>query len=369
MKFNFNHNYSSFVHEVRDKNQVLTRDQCVTFNLMQNFLTKRDIPNNFENVFKIVRPAVEKNKIALNNLKSNLSTFDNSIEYFHELIIGSLLVQQFDGDYEIYYSPKIKDYTPDWMIETEHHKLVVEVVTLNRTNNESTKTAFKGLVYDMVKHKLGHDDFKIHPKMYEIEYDKTDDYYENQARNVVNRILSEVDTNKVIIPKRGEKEPLIVMSRRYTFSQQLTTTGYESYRVFRSITEKANKYKFLKKPYYLIIAVVMQSYYDSKIFYPNNMIELIENPDSVNNPEYSRICDKERHIEEMERNTDGLKSINGLMFIETNRYHNFAKIPSFDDINHHYYNNALYDGVHDASEILARYPLFTDKREAKELCS
>ena len=319
--------------EIRIANPKRDRTSITDFKGMLDFQKFVDLPDNFADLLKYLWPVIQgKSK----EIQRRLSKPGQSIETYHELIVGySLYDFCVKNSLELEYSPKIQNQTPDWVINDGEQKIVIEVVTTNKSNPHSAYDACISLIHNLVKRGLKSKSMDINldfnTSMFEmptyqerlnkvdqaIQEDSYTDFCRDVSDRIIAKVISGVEKSDYLIDESG-----IGFRTGFGATTRMTTRGYETYRVIDSILDKGKAYKELSKQMPIIVAVANNHETRSKAYPPQDIAKLLYEPNAVFDSKYSRITDKERHINNIKNRLEDLKVLEGVIFyyIDDNKF-------------------------------------------------
>jgi len=140
------------IRDIRTANPKRDRSNITDFRGMHDFLKFIDLPDNFADLLRCLWPVIQ---VKSKELQGRLSKPGQSIEAYHELIIGYSLFEHCRfNSLELEYSPTIRKQTPDWVIHGRDHKVVIEVVTVHKCVSHSTLDACISLINILVERGL-----------------------------------------------------------------------------------------------------------------------------------------------------------------------------------------------------------------------
>ena len=345
----------NIVRELNPRKDILN---ISTLKEMIEYLKYTDLPNNFEIVIKDMWEHIEPN---YNKVKKRFYKTENSIEVFHELIIGNSLRAFCEANsLKIVYESKIKiqepdkliKREPDWMIQREDDKVFIEVVTLNKSDIDSERRACISLIknqitrsilqsqIDMDKVNLTYNTSrflskKVRKKLLKNDEER-DNILERYCDNVAMRIIDWFYSLKM---QNGE----YYQCKEYGFevrlggygSIEMTRGVHETYRITDSVLKKVEKYKSIIKSYPMIIAVANSNWTRTKTITQSDIAKIIYETDYLLLPEYICVSDKKSDIKlmlEIKKHQESIRLLPGILFYDMGNYNNI--MPT-----HEYYVN------------------------------
>lgn len=313
---------------------ILHYNDARDFRQFQNYLKYADLPDSYTNLlFKL---KLDNSKLSQTIKK--LSDSNNSIHFLHELVVGYSLNEYCKkNSLELEYSPKCKysktkpAQTPDWIVSDGKQKLIIEVVTTDKSNHQSAFDACIGLIHSLAKEGLKSNGMDIsldfNSSRFEMptyqeglkkeEKAKQEDRFTDFCRVVSDRIITKVMCGYGIDEYETDESGLefIIGSRG---SSRMTTSGHKTYRVVNSILSKGKAYKELSKLIPIIVAVANNHENRSEAYSPKEIAKLLYYPVTVYEPQFSRITDKEQHTKNIQDSIEGLNVIEGILFYDIN---------------------------------------------------
>ncbi len=298
---------------------------------MHDFLKFVDLPDNFADLLRHLWPVV-KNKIAE---VMRLSDPSNSNETYHELIVGySLYDFCVKNSLELEYSPVFKyslekpKQTPDWVVYDGKQKLIIEVVTTNKSDSHSALDTCLGLIYILTERGLKNKSqevaldinasrftipvFSDNPSRIELE-NGYNEFCKEVSYRIVSKLMSGFGRDDYETDDSG-----IEYKIGLGITSRMTTRGYETYRVINSILDKGKKYSDLSKDIPVIVAVANSHQNRSKAYSPREVAKLLYYPDTVYEPQFCMITDKEKHIRNIQDRIEDLNVLEGILFYDIN---------------------------------------------------
>jgi len=300
---------------------ILHRNDAKDFKQFQNYLKYPDLPDSYTNLLFKLKFDYSKLKQTI----KKLSDSNNSINFFHELVIGYSLNEYCKkNSLELEYSPTIQGKTPDWVIHFGKQKLIIEVKTINKSEAHSDRTACLEWIYLLIERELKNNSqeiaidyhtsrfnlpvFSDNPNKIEL-YNRYDAYCKEVSYRIINKLMSGYGRDGFEKDESGIE--FKIGSRIET---ELTTRGYETQRVIDAILDKGEAYWELSRIFPLIVAVANSNWPRSKSYLPQDIARLLYDPNSVYDAMYSMIEDKKTHISKIEKRIAYLKSIEGVLF-------------------------------------------------------
>lgn len=316
---------------------ILHHDDVNDFKQYQNYLKYVDLQDSYTNLLFMLK--IDNSK--LKQIIKKLSDSNNSIHFLHELIIGNTLnefckknslVLEYSPKYK--YSGKKPAKNPDWIVSDGNQKVVIEVVTIDKSNQESAFETCIGLIHNLAKDGLKRNGidtdldfnasrFKIptyQERLNKKEHAKQEDRFTDFCREVSDRIVTKVISGYGRDKYETDDSGLLfkIKSGGLTY---MTTVGHETYRVINSILDKGKKYSALSNVMPVIVAVANSHQNRSKAYPPSEIAKLLYYPDTVYEQQFSNITDKEKHINNIQDRIEDLKVLEGILFykIDYNR--------------------------------------------------
>lgn len=315
-------NVDQVIEQIRIANPRRDRLSITDYKGMYDFLKFVDLPDNYADLLRHLWPVIQSKS---KEIQGRLSKPGQSIEAYHELIIGySLYDFCTKNSLEIEYSPTIHKQTPDWVIHGGEKRIVAEVVTNNKSNPHSALETCLGLIYTIVERGLkskGIDTpisynasrFRIPYRERNLSSGERENSLTEFCYKVSDRIIRGVG-NSIGKKDLFYDESGIEINYSLGHSSCMTTRGYETCRVINSILDKGEKYSDLSKEIPVIVAVANSHQDRSKAYSPSEIAKLLYYPDTVYEPKFSRITDKEKHIKNIQDRIEDLNVLEGILF-------------------------------------------------------
>lgn len=319
-------NINDVIEQIRIANPRRNRSSITDYKGMHEFLKFVDLPDNFADLLRHLWPVIQcKSK----EIQGRLSKPEQSIEAYHELIIGYSLFEHCRNNFlTLEYSPKIQNQTPDWVVYDGKQKLIIEVVTTNKSKSHSALESCLGLIKILVERGVkskGIDKpvsynasrfripvFSGNPSRIELD-NGYNEFCKEVSYRIISKLMSGFGRDDYETDDSGieYKIGLGIPSR-------ITTRGYETCRVINSILDKGKKYSDLSKEIPVIVAVANSHQNRSKAYSPSEIAKLLYYPDTVYEPQFSRITDKEKHIKNIQDRIEDLNVLEGILFYDIN---------------------------------------------------
>lgn len=322
-------NINDVIEQIRIANPRRNRSSITDYKGMHEFLKFVDLPDNFADLLRHLWPVIQcKSK----EIQGRLSKPEQSIEAYHELIIGYSLFEHCRNNFlTLEYSPKIQNQTPDWVVYDGKQKLIIEVVTNNKSESHSALDTCLGLIYIFTERELkskGMDvnlDFNtsmleiptFQESLNKVDQATQDDSYTDFCRDVSDRIIAKVISG-VGRNDYETDDSGIEFKIGLGITSRMTTRGYESCRVINSILDKGKKYSDLSKEIPVIVAVANSHQNRSKAYSPSEIAKLLFYPDTVYKPQFCMITVKEKHIKNIQDRIEDLNVLEGILFYDIN---------------------------------------------------
>lgn len=342
----------SIVLDIRRVNTKRDNPLIQSYQDMLEYLKFVDLPDNFQMILRSMW-GVLKNKAQ--EIQERLSSPEISIETYHELIVGYSLYEHCKkNSIQLQYSPTLNGKTPDWVVYNGNQQIIIEVVTSNKSNSHSAFDTCVGLIQILVERGLNRvgitktldfntSRFKVPEEDSKDKDEKYTKFCNEVADRIVNVLHCGLGNLEWYYDDSGFEARIGI-----GVSSRMTSSGFESFREINRILDKGQKYKELSKECPLIIAVVNSNWARSNSYKPKDIAHLIYNPSSVYDHKYSRIQDKERHINELIQRHEDLVAIEGILFYDIN-YRNA-------DLTHYeYYTNPLKSCHYRISDAFSSY--------------
>lgn len=315
-------NVDKVIEQIRIANPRRNRSSITDYKGMHEFLKFVDLPDNFADLLRHLWPVIQNKS---KEIQGRLSKPEQSIEAYHELIIGySLYNFCVKNSLEIEYSPKIENKTPDWVVSDGKQKLIIEVVTTNKSESHSALDTCLGLIYILTEREL-----KGNRQELAIDFNTSrftipvfsDNPSRIELENGYNEFCKEVSYRIVSKLMRGfgrddyeTDDSGIEFKIGLGITSRMTTRGYETYRVINSILDKGKKYSDLSKEIPVIVAVANSHQNRSKAYSPREVAKLLYYPVTVYEPQFCMITDKEKHIKNIQDRIEDLNVLEGILF-------------------------------------------------------
>jgi len=315
-------NVNDVIEKIRIANPRRDRSSIKDFRGMYEFLKFVDLPDNFADLLRHLWPIIQ---CKANEIQGPLSKPEQSIEAYHELVIGhSLYDYCTKNSLVLAYSPKIQHQTPDWVVEDSKQKLVIEVVTTNQSESHSAIDTCLGLICILIERELKNNSQEIaidfntsrftipffSDNSSRIELDnRYTDFCKEVSYRIVTKLMSGFGRDDYETDDSG-----IEFKIGLGTTSRMTTRGYETFRVINSILNKGKKYRNLSKEIPVIVAVANSHQNRSKAYSPSEIAQLLYYPDAVNKPQFGRITDKEKHIKNIQDRIEDLSVLEGILF-------------------------------------------------------
>lgn len=268
------------IQDIRTANPKRDRSNITDYRGMHEFLKFVDLPDNFADLLSHLWPVIQSKS---KEIKGRLSKPGQSIEVYHELIIGySLFEHCRNNSLTLEYSPKIQNQTPDWVLYDGKQKLIIEVGTTNKSESHSALDTCLGLIYIFTERELkskGMDvnlDFNtsmfemptFQEKLNKVDQATQEDSYTDFCRDVSDRIISKVFSGLGRDDYETDDSG-IEFKIGLGITSRMTTRGYETFRVINSILDKGDKYSGLSQVIPVIVAVANSHQNRSKAYSPS----------------------------------------------------------------------------------------------------
>lgn len=315
-------NVDQAIEQIRIANPRRERSSITDFRGMHDFLKFVDLPDNFADLLRHLWPVIQSKS---KEIQGRLSKPGQSIEAYHELIIGySLYDFCTKNSLEIEYSPTIHKQTPDWVIHGGEKRIVVEVVTNNKSIPHSALDTCLGLIYILTERGLKNKSqevaldinasrftipvFSDNPSRIELD-NGYNEFCKEVSYRIVSKLMIGFGRDDYVTDDSG-----IEYKIGLGITSRMTTRGYETCRVINSILAKGKKYSDLSKELPVIVAVANSHQNRSKAYSPSVVAKLLYYPDTVYEPQFSRITDKEKHIKNIQDRIEDLNVLEGILF-------------------------------------------------------
>lgn len=315
-------NVDKVIEQIRNANPRRDRSSITDFKGMHEFLKFVDLPDNFADLLRHLWPVIQcKSK----EIQGRLSKPEQSIEAYHELIIGYSLFEHCRNNFlTLEYSPKIQNQTPDWVVYDGKQKLIIEVVTTNKSKSHSALESCLGLIKILVERGVkskGIDKpvsynasrFRIPNLERNLSSGERENSLTEFCYKVSDRIIRGIG-NSIGKKDLFYDESGIEINYSLCHSSRMTTRGYETFRVINSILDKGEKYSNLSKEIPVIVAVANSHQNRSKAYSPSEIAKLLCYPDTVYEPQFGMITDKEKHIKSIQNRIEDLNVLKGILF-------------------------------------------------------
>ncbi|NLK49762.1 MAG: hypothetical protein GX294_03855 [Candidatus Cloacimonetes bacterium] len=314
-------NVDDVIKKIRIHNPKRDISSIKDFKEMQDFLKYVDLPDNFAVMLRYLWPVIKDNIPAV----MRLSHPSISKEVYNELRVGYSLYEHCQkNSLELEYSPKIQKKTPDWFLYDGKQKLIIEVVTNNKSESHSALETCEELIFVLTEREL-----KSNGQEIAIDYTTSrfniPIFSDNPNEEVLNRRYTAFckDVSHRIFTKLMNglgrdgyetDESGIEFKIGSGIKFRMTTTGYETCRVINSILDKGNRYRELSKQMPLIVAVANNHQNRAKAYSPSEIAQLLYYPDTVREPQFGRITDKKKHIKNIQARNEDLIVLEGILF-------------------------------------------------------
>jgi hypothetical protein len=330
------------------------RDRSMISNYQEMFeyLKYVDLPDNLEIILRSMWDVFKNNAKEIHRCLSNP---DQSIETYHELVVGYSLYEHCkNNSLLLQYSPTLDVKTPDWIVKDRIQKIIIEVVTSNKSNSHCAFDTCLGLIQILIKRGLKRigitetldfntSRFKVPKEDSKDKNEKYTKFCNEVADRIVAGLKCGLGNNEWFYDESGLEAQI-----GYGISSRMTTSGYETYREITRILDKGKKYQELSKEHPLIVAVANSNWIRSNSYRPTDIAQLIYCPNSVYDLKYDRIDDKERHINEINQRREDLESIEGILFYNIN-------YRQADSTNYEYYSNPLKRSIFSIPYVFSSY--------------
>jgi len=313
---------------------ILHHNDAKDFKQFQNYQNYADLPDSYTNLLF---------KLKLDNSKlkktiKKLSDSNNSIHFLHELVVGYSLNEYCKkNSLELEYSPKCNysrektAATPDWIVYDRNQKILIEIVTTDKSNRQSALNACIGLIHSLAKEGLKSNGMDINLDFNSSRFEmptyqeglkkeekaKQEDRFTDFCRVVSDRIITKVMFGYGIDEYETDDSGL-EFKIGSGGSSHMTTRGHKTYRVVNNILSKGKAYKELSKHIPIIVAVANNHENRSEAYSPKEIAKLLYYPETVYEPQFSRISDKEQHIKNIQECLEGLNVLEGILFYDIN---------------------------------------------------
>lgn len=342
----------SVILDIRRANPLRDRDLISTHKEMLEYLKYVDLPHSFEYLLKSMWDVL---KIKAQEVQERLSNPDLSLETYHELAVGYSIYEHCKkNSLKLEYSPTLNGKTPDWVVHDGDQKVIIEVVTSNKSNLHSAFDTCVGLIQILVERGLNRvgitktldfntSRFKVPEEDSKDKDEKYTKFFNEVADRIVNGLHCGLGNLEWYYDESGFEARIGI-----GVSSRMTSSGFETFREINRILDKGQKYKELSNECPLIIAVVNSNWARSNSYKPIDIAHLIYNPSSVYDHKYCRIQDKERHINELIQRHEDLVAIEGFLFYDIN-YRN-ADLTYYE-----YYTNTMKSCHYGISDAFSSY--------------
>lgn len=306
---------------------IMYHNDAKDFNQFQNYLNYSDLPDSYTNLlFKLKLDNSQLSKII-----KKLPDPCNSIHFLHELIVGYSLNEYCKrNSLKLEYSPECKypngkkTATPDWIVYDGNKKVLIEVVTTDKSKRQSAFNACIGLIHSLAREGLKSNGmntdldfktsrFKIPTFQNKLEKQILTEF----CRVVSNRIIAKVMLGYGIDEYETDDSGLKFKIGSGGKSH-MTTCGHKTYRVVNNILDKGMAYKELSKQIPIIVAVADNHKNRSEAYSPQEIAKLLYYPNTVYEYQFNRITDKEKHIKNIQDRIEDLNVLEGILFYDIN---------------------------------------------------